>query len=247
MRGARCNFHFTAIRFQLCSTANCSRPLTITPIPMACSVLVRVGTKRNSRMFLLKFHLKSHNSGHFYRTQDPPISRSISRCGSTNADSFKGASRSCLSFKARQRRLNLICPRGPRAFLRFSFSLSLCKQFRSTRFDIGNSDESVLIQMARVCFRHSTLVHKRRRRGQGAHPLHGYIVGKDRVRSATLRGREMFVPLTHATGEAQADFGQALAGDRQRGVQDALPGDGSSEFARLLRNRISGRDDGDVS
>ena len=30
------------------------------------------------------------------------------------------------------------------------------------------------------------------------------------MRSAKLRGREMFVPLTHAPGEAQADFGEAL-------------------------------------
>jgi hypothetical protein len=33
---------------------------------------------------------------------------------------------------------------------------------------------------------------------------------KDYVRTATLRGREMFVPLTHPAGEAQADFGEAL-------------------------------------
>jgi transposase len=30
------------------------------------------------------------------------------------------------------------------------------------------------------------------------------------VRSATLRSQEMFVPLTHAPGEAQADFGEAV-------------------------------------
>ena len=33
---------------------------------------------------------------------------------------------------------------------------------------------------------------------------------KDYVRTATLHGREMFVPLTHAPGEAQVDFGEAL-------------------------------------
>ena len=38
----------------------------------------------------------------------------------------------------------------------------------------------------------------------------GYMIVKDYMRSATLRGREMFVPLTHAPGEAQADFGEAL-------------------------------------
>jgi transposase len=38
----------------------------------------------------------------------------------------------------------------------------------------------------------------------------GYTIVKDYVRTATLRGREMFVPLTHAAGEAQMDFGEAL-------------------------------------
>jgi transposase len=38
----------------------------------------------------------------------------------------------------------------------------------------------------------------------------GYTVVKDYVRMATLRGREMFVPLTHPAGEAQVDFGEAL-------------------------------------
>jgi hypothetical protein len=33
---------------------------------------------------------------------------------------------------------------------------------------------------------------------------------KDYVHTAKLRSREMFVPLTHAPGEAQADFGEAL-------------------------------------
>jgi transposase len=38
----------------------------------------------------------------------------------------------------------------------------------------------------------------------------GYTIVKDYVRAATMRGREMFVPLTHPAGEAQADFGEAL-------------------------------------
>jgi transposase len=33
---------------------------------------------------------------------------------------------------------------------------------------------------------------------------------KDYVRTATLRGQEMFVPLVHPAGEAQVDFGEAL-------------------------------------
>lgn len=39
----------------------------------------------------------------------------------------------------------------------------------------------------------------------------GYTIVKDYVRTATLRGREMFVPLKHPAGEAQVDFGEALA------------------------------------
>jgi transposase len=38
----------------------------------------------------------------------------------------------------------------------------------------------------------------------------GYTIVKDYVRGQQLRAREMFVPLTHAPGEAQADFGEAL-------------------------------------
>ena len=38
----------------------------------------------------------------------------------------------------------------------------------------------------------------------------GYTIVKDYVRAATLHGREMFVPLRHPAGEAQADFGEAL-------------------------------------
>ena len=38
----------------------------------------------------------------------------------------------------------------------------------------------------------------------------GYTIVKDYVRQSKLSGQEMFVPLTHAPGEAQADFGEAL-------------------------------------
>jgi transposase len=38
----------------------------------------------------------------------------------------------------------------------------------------------------------------------------GYTIVKDYVRAAMLHGREMFVPLRHPAGEAQADFGEAL-------------------------------------
>jgi transposase len=39
----------------------------------------------------------------------------------------------------------------------------------------------------------------------------GYTIVKDYVRTATLRSQEMFVPLVHPAGEAQADFGEAQA------------------------------------
>jgi transposase len=39
----------------------------------------------------------------------------------------------------------------------------------------------------------------------------GYTIVKDYLRSAKLGGREMFVPLVHPAGEAQADFGEAVA------------------------------------
>ena len=38
----------------------------------------------------------------------------------------------------------------------------------------------------------------------------GYTVVKDYVREARLRHKEVFVPLAHPPGEAQADFGEAL-------------------------------------
>ena len=40
----------------------------------------------------------------------------------------------------------------------------------------------------------------------------GYTIVKDNVSGKELRGQEMFVPLVHPTGEAQADFGEALVG-----------------------------------
>jgi transposase len=47
----------------------------------------------------------------------------------------------------------------------------------------------------------------------------GYTIVKDYVRTAALRGQEMFVPLVHPAGEAQVDFGEAqvvIAGVEQR-------------------------------
>jgi transposase len=39
----------------------------------------------------------------------------------------------------------------------------------------------------------------------------GYTIVKDYVRERRLRSREMFVPLCHAPGHAQVDFGEAVA------------------------------------
>jgi transposase len=39
----------------------------------------------------------------------------------------------------------------------------------------------------------------------------GYTIVKDYLRSAAQRSREMFIPLVHPAGEAQADFGEAQA------------------------------------
>ena len=38
----------------------------------------------------------------------------------------------------------------------------------------------------------------------------GYTIVKDFVRASKIGGQEMFIPLTHAPGEAQADFGEAI-------------------------------------
>ncbi len=38
----------------------------------------------------------------------------------------------------------------------------------------------------------------------------GYTIVKDYVRSSKIGGQEMFVPLSHSPGEAQADFGEAM-------------------------------------
>ena len=39
----------------------------------------------------------------------------------------------------------------------------------------------------------------------------GYTIVKDYVRERRLRSREVFVPLSHPSGHAQVDFGEALA------------------------------------
>ncbi len=44
----------------------------------------------------------------------------------------------------------------------------------------------------------------------------GYTIVKDYVREQALGGQEMFVPLAHPPGDAQADFGEALVVHRRR-------------------------------
>ncbi|MGB9202801.1 MAG: IS21 family transposase [Terriglobales bacterium] len=47
----------------------------------------------------------------------------------------------------------------------------------------------------------------------------GYTIVKDYVRSASLRQREVFIPLVHGAGTAQADFGEAVVivgGEQQK-------------------------------
>ena len=54
----------------------------------------------------------------------------------------------------------------------------------------------------------------------------GYTIVKDYVHTAELRSREMFVPLTHTPGEAQADFGEALVVVDGVERKAHFPGDG---------------------
>jgi transposase len=63
----------------------------------------------------------------------------------------------------------------------------------------------------------------------------GYTIVKDYVHTAELRSREMFVPLTHAPGEAQADFGEAL-----------VVVDGAEQKAHFLAMDLPHSDDGFV-
>ena len=62
-----------------------------------------------------------------------------------------------------------------------------------------------------------------------------YTIVKDYVRELRRRTQEMFVPLSHAPGHAQCDFGEAL----RRGAEDPLPGDGPAPQRRLLREGLS--------
>ena len=69
-----------------------------------------------------------------------------------------------------------------------------------------------------------------------------YTIVKDYVRERGRRTPEMFVPLSHAPGHAQCDFGEAVAIDRRCGAQGALLRVGPAPQRRLLREGVSGGD-----
>ncbi|MHB1794739.1 MAG: IS21 family transposase [Acidobacteriaceae bacterium] len=65
----------------------------------------------------------------------------------------------------------------------------------------------------------------------------GYTLVKDYVRGEQLRTREMFVPLTHAPSEAQADFGEAvvvIAGVEQKAHYLAMHTTQAADYMSLL-------------
>ena len=74
----------------------------------------------------------------------------------------------------------------------------------------------------------------------------GYTIVKAYVREQKLGGQEMFVPLAHPPGDAQADFGEALVVIDWRRTQGARPGRGSAAQRRRVREGLSGGDDGGV-
>ena len=74
----------------------------------------------------------------------------------------------------------------------------------------------------------------------------GYTIVKDYVREKKLGGQEMFVPLTHPPGDAQADFGEALVviNGVQRKAHFLVVDLPHSDDAFV--KALSGRDDGSV-
>ena len=68
-----------------------------------------------------------------------------------------------------------------------------------------------------------------------------------RARASAAQAQEMFVPLGHPPGHAQADFGEAVAviGGRTSEGPFLLPG--SAALGRRLRQGLSGRADGGLS
>jgi transposase len=67
----------------------------------------------------------------------------------------------------------------------------------------------------------------------------GYTIIKDYIRDREQRCREMFVPLAHAPGHAQADFGEAMVEIGGVVRQGAFFRARSAAQRRLLRARLS--------
>ena len=71
----------------------------------------------------------------------------------------------------------------------------------------------------------------------------GYSSVKEYVREQKLASQEMFVPLAHPPGDAQADFWRGGGRHRRSTAQGALPGRRSAAQRRCVREGVSGRDD----
>ena len=69
-----------------------------------------------------------------------------------------------------------------------------------------------------------------------------YTIVKDYVREHRRRTQEMFVPLSHAPGHAQCDFGEALVIIGGVEAQSPLLRPGPAPQRRLLRQSLSGGD-----
>jgi hypothetical protein len=86
--------------------------------------------------------------------------------------------------------------------------------------------------------------HTAKRIFERLHDEHSYTGGYTIVNTSRgpgkLSQREMFVPLEHPPGDAQADFGEGAGRDRRRGTQGALPGGGPATIRRLLRDGVPG-------
>ena len=74
----------------------------------------------------------------------------------------------------------------------------------------------------------------------------GDTIVKAYVRAQRLGGQEMFVPLAHPPGDAQADFGEALVVIAGVECIGARPGRRSPAQRRRVCAGVSGRDDGGV-
>ena len=80
---------------------------------------------------------------------------------------------------------------------------------------------------------------------------HGFTgketIVKDYVRERRLRRREMFVPLSHPPGHAQADFGEGGCDHRRRQVSGAFFRHDTSPQRCLLRCGLPGGDGGGLA